>query len=142
MPNISFYVLAPGSEQKKLLFVCKLAEKVYRSGKFCYIRTDGDEQSAALDDLLWTFSHGSFIPHQIDKGPVPARVNTILIGSGSTPENWRSVQINLSKDYPDDYMNSERILEVLDDEESKAAGRERYRQYQQSGLPVATHHIS
>ncbi|TAL42827.1 MAG: DNA polymerase III subunit chi, partial [Methylovulum sp.] len=36
----------------------------------------------------------------------------------------------------------ERILEILDNSEAgKAAGRQRYRQYQQAGLDMATHAI-
>lgn len=143
MPEIGFYVLATRSEQDRLLFACKLIEKAYRSGRFCYILTENTQQSAMLDDLLWTFRAGSFIPHQLYDGTPPAQACAVLIGQLNAPENWSAIVINLSTRFPDNFMNSERILEILDDSEvSKVPGRVRYQQYRQAGLSVETHKIS
>ena len=71
MPEISFYVLPTESTQERQLFACKLVEKAYRSGVFSYVLTDSLEQSQQLDDLLWTFRAGSFIPHQIYTDQLP-----------------------------------------------------------------------
>jgi DNA polymerase III subunit chi len=140
VPEISFYVLPTESTQERYLFACKLIEKAYRSGSFAYVLTDSLEQSQLIDNLLWTFRAGSFIPHQIYTGELPAIENTILIGSNNPPENWLKTVINLSSQSPQDFQQAERILEILDNsEETKAWGRQRYRQYQQSGIEIATH---
>ncbi|GAB4270363.1 MAG: DNA polymerase III subunit chi [Methylomicrobium sp.] len=142
MPDIGFYVLASRSERERLLFVCKLAEKAYRSGSYSYILTESPRQSAALDDLLWTFRPGSFVPHQIYDGDAPENDKILLIGNRDAPARWRHVLINLSPKGPDDYAGFDRILEILDDsEETKTPGRIRYQQYRQSGFSVATHKI-
>ena len=140
MAEVSFYILPTESLQDRYLFACKLIEKAYRSGHFCYVLTDSIEQSRQLDDLLWTFRPGSFIPHQIYTGEPPDIEKVILIGSLNAPENWQKTLFNLSSHYPDLGSQTERILEILDNSETtKEAGRARYRQYQQSGMKVTTH---
>ncbi len=140
MPDIGFYILASRSESERRLFACKLTEKAYRSGRLCYLLTEDPRQSAMLDDLLWTFRPGSFVPHQLYNGMVPDKANAVLIGHLNAPDDWCDVVINLSTRFPDNGMNSERILEILDDsEETKGPGRKRYHQYRQAGLSVVTH---
>lgn len=142
MPEVTFYLLQSQSINDRYLFACKLIEKAYRSGHFCYVLTDSDEQSQIMDDLLWTFRAGSFIPHQQYTGEIPAVEKVILIGSLNAPQNWQKTLINLSSKYPQNFKLAERILEILDDsEETKEAGRNRYRRYQQAGAALATHKI-
>ena len=140
MAEVSFYILPTESLQDRYLFACKLIEKAYRSGCFCYVMTDSAEQSRQLDDLLWTFRAGSFIPHQIYTGEPPEIDKVILIGSLDAPESWQNTLFNLSSRYPDPEPQTQRILEILDNSETtKEAGRNRYRQYQQSGMKITTH---
>jgi len=138
--EVSFYILPTESLQDRYRFACKLIEKAYRSGSFCYVLTDSDEQSRIIDDLLWTFRAGSFIPHQIYTGEPPELEKVILIGSLNAPEHWQKVLFNLSARYPDIGAQTERVLEILDNSETtKEAGRNRYRRYQQSGIAISTH---
>jgi DNA polymerase-3 subunit chi len=140
MAEVSFYILPSESLQERYLFACKLIEKAYRSGQFCYVHTESVEQSRIIDDQLWTFRAGSFIPHQIYTGDLPDIEKVILIGSLEAPENWKKTVINLSSHCPEELDKIERILEILDNSEAtKELGRNRYRQYQQSGININTH---
>ncbi|MDO9424811.1 MAG: DNA polymerase III subunit chi [Methylobacter sp.] len=140
MAEVSFYILPTESLDDRYLFACKLIEKAYRSGCFCYALTDSAEQSRIIDDLLWTFRAGSFIPHQIYTGEQPDTEQVILIGSLDAPEHWQKILFNLSSRYPDFGAQTERIIEILDNSETtKEAGRNRYRRYQQSGIKITTH---
>ena len=142
MAEVSFYILPSESTQERYEFACKLIEKAYRNGCFCYVLTDNAEQSQEIDDLLWTFRAGSFIPHQIYKGELPALEKVILIGSLDVPDLWQKTVINLSSYCPKQVDNIERILEILDNSEAtKELGRNRYRHYQQSGITITTHKI-
>lgn len=142
MPEVSFYVLATQALAERYQFGCKLIEKAYRSGLFPYVLTDNPEQSRQIDDLLWTFRAGSFVPHQIFTGNSPAEQNAILIGSDQPPAGWQKTVINLSSRCPQTFQQAERILEILDDsDDCKAAGRSRYRQYQQAGIEITTHKL-
>ncbi|MEQ1528603.1 MAG: DNA polymerase III subunit chi, partial [Methylococcales bacterium] len=115
MPDVSFYILKSESQQQRNLFACKLIEKSYRSACFCYVLTDSTAQSQQLDDLLWTFRAGSFIPHQLYTGQLPVTEKAILIGSEPAPERWQQTVINLSAQCPQNFQQIERILEILDD---------------------------
>ena len=95
-----------------------------------------------MDKLLWTYRAGSFIPHQIYQNSLPSFDRTILIGKDAIPEQWQSVIVNLSTAYPPLKAHGQKILEILDSsEESRQAGRERYRHYQNCGLKITTHKL-
>ncbi len=135
MAEISFYILPTQSQHERLLFACKLIEKAYRSGCFCYVLTDTAGQSQQIDNLLWTFRAGSFIPHQLYTGDIPA-TEQVLIGSLPAPAQWQKTVINLSSQC----ANAQRVLEILDNSEAtKAVGRERYRHYKEAGHNLNTH---
>jgi DNA polymerase-3 subunit chi len=135
MAEVSFYILPTQSQHERLLFACKLIEKAYRSGCFCYVLTDTAGQSQQIDNLLWTFRAGSFIPHQLYTGDIPA-TEQVLIGSLPAPAQWQKTVINLSSQC----ANAERVLEILDNSEAtKAVGRERYRHYKEAGHTLTTH---
>lgn len=142
MAEVSFYILPSESTQERYEFACKLIEKAYRSGFFCYVLTDNAEQSQKIDDLLWTFRAGSFIPHQIYTDELPAIEKVILIGSLDVPESWQKTMINLSSYCPNQFNKIELILEILDNSQAtKELGRNRYRLYKQSGVNITTHKI-
>ncbi len=143
MPEVTFYVLPSESQQERQAFACKLIEKAYRSGHFCYVLTDSEQQSRQLDEKLWTFRPGSFVPHQIFHNQLPAVEQTVLIGSEPIPDQWRKIIVNLSAKRPEHLNQCGRILEILDNsEETKQDGRNRYRQYQESGFEVTTHNMN
>lgn len=143
MPEISFYILSTTGAGARYAFACKLIEKAYRSGYFAYVVTDSDSQSQWLDQLLWTFRPTSFVPHEIYQGSLPEFANTVLIGSLPVPEAWQKLIINLATPAVIDLSKTERVLEILDNDESiKQAGRQRYRYYQQLGLKLQTHQIT
>jgi len=139
-PEVVFYVLASTSQRERQEFACKLIEKIYRSGQFCYVLADSIEQAADIDKQLWTFRAGSFVPHQLYRGRLPDYKNTVLIGGNDIPPDWQKVIVNLSRHYPPTIEPTERILEILDNsEECKQAGRQRYRHYNEAGLEITTH---
>ncbi|MFZ2725915.1 MAG: DNA polymerase III subunit chi [Methylococcaceae bacterium] len=138
MAEVSFYILPTASQHERYLFACKLVEKAYRSsGQPCYVLTDSDAQSGRLDDLLWTFRAGSFIPHQrYQQGEPVTPLQKVLIGSSPAPQGWQHTLINVSAQFP----QARHIIEILDNSESsKAAGRTRFRQYQQAGDSITTY---
>lgn len=142
MPDVTFYVLPSVAESQRLLFACRLIEKAYRAGSFCYVLAETDAQAQRLDDLLWTFRQGSFIPHQRYTGELPGIDKVVLLGAVEPPASWQKIIVNLSAKGPSDCERAERILEILDDSpEVKAQGRMRYRRYQQAGFTVETHEM-
>jgi DNA polymerase-3 subunit chi len=142
MPEVTFYVLNSESLYDRYFFACRLIEKAYNSGFVCYVLLDTIEQCQRLDDMLWTFRAGSFIPHQIFTGTPPEITSQVLIGTLNPPPDWQNVVFNLSSQLPQAWQQTARVLEILDNSETtKVAGRERYRTYQQAGIEIVTHKI-
>lgn len=142
MPEVSFYILSSVSLQDRYSFACKLIEKAYQNKQFCYVYTDTQQQSEQLDNQLWTFRPNSFIPHQIFEGEVPDYEQTVLIGTETAPSHWQKLILNLSSHYPENILHSERVLEILDNNEQvKHLGRQRYQQYNQAGFDITTHNL-
>jgi DNA polymerase-3 subunit chi len=141
---IDFYILGGHSNEARLTAACRIAEKATLSNQHVFICPASEGEARQLDDLLWTFSQGSFVPHRIvtgAEGEVP--VEPVLIGPGAGPvgEHW-DLLINLSADVPEYFSRYARVAEVVDAEEGRRArGRERYRYYRDRGYTLNTHQV-
>ncbi len=143
MPEAIFYVLASESETERQHFACRLIEKIYRGGQFCYVLTDSSQQSQQMDDLLWTFRAGSFVPHSVYQKDAPDKIDEVLINGEPIPKNWRDIVVNLSTHIPQHVEQCQKIVEILtSSEESRKMGRQRYRHYQQAGFKMTTHNMA
>ena len=142
MLEVSFYILSPTYESGRDVVACKLAEKAYRQGIYSIIHTASESHSRTLDDLLWTFRNTSFVPHQILTDSKPPENPQILICSLFLPTLENLTVINLAPDIPKELGNCQRILEIIaPDDQAKQSGRQRYRQYQQTGVNLVTHNL-
>lgn len=142
MTRVDFYVL-PGTEPRdRHLTACRLAEKAYRLGHRCYIQTASAQDDTVLDELLWTFRQGAFLPHAVWRGE-PDAGTPILLGNPSPPLFLREVLIHLANPIPDAYDRFARVVEIVDaDEETREAARRRFRFYRERGLSPMTHQLA
>lgn len=141
MPRIDFYLLPDHSPHGRSLLACRLAEKAYSLGHRVYIHAVSAEQARALDDLLWTFRQGSFVPHALypvlDAEPPP-----VLIGWEEHPDLAAEVLINLAHQVPAFFERFERVAELTDqDEQTLNQSRERFRFYRERGYPPQLHRL-
>ena len=140
MTRVDFYVLQGHDPHARRVMACKLIEKAYRQGHRLYLKTDTPEGTRQLDDLLWTFRQGSFVPHELAEtsdGEAP-----VLIGHGPPPEAMRDVLVNLGSQVPGGFEAFERVAELVNqEEETRLAGRERYKVYQKAGCTLQTHQL-
>ena len=124
----------------RLQFACRLTEKAYGldNSVYAYAATDADAQQ--LDDLLWTFRQGSFIPHEragAEDSEVPVR-----IGTPADNEHEGDLLINLAHEVPGFAARFARVAEIVGgDEASVQAGRARFKQYRDQGIEPVTHKI-
>ena len=138
--HIDFYVLKR-SGSDSLRFACRLTEKAYNAGHRIYIDTVDTEQAQYLDELLWTFSDTSFVPHRriaaAGQGPEP-----VAIGHGCPPDDSADVLLTLQPDAPEYFTRFGRVLEfVHGDPQQQSSARQRYRFYQGRGVRIETHQI-
>lgn len=95
-----------------------------------------------LDDLLWTFRDGSFVPHDVvdaTPGETPA---PITIGCGLAPTRECDLLISLSDDIPEFADAFPRIAEIVtSDEDSRMLSRKRFVEYRDRGHTLDTHKL-
>ncbi|MCS5566203.1 MAG: DNA polymerase III subunit chi [Methylococcales bacterium] len=142
MPAIDFYLLDSADRRIRLTIACRLAEKALHKGYRPLMLSESPAQQSTLDDLLWTFRTGSFVPHTTDTESHPAAAE-VRLGLNMTSVADIDLVINLQPSVPNFPQNIERIIEIVDQtEETRLPGRKRYRIYQQNGMPIKTHKIS
>ncbi len=61
--SIICFMETPAAEQRRLL--CKLVEHFYEENRKTQVSTGSTPDAQQIDQLLWTFSDTSFIPHRI-----------------------------------------------------------------------------
>ncbi|WP_077216943.1 DNA polymerase III subunit chi [Piscirickettsia litoralis] len=136
--RVDFYILNTTDKQAELHFACRLAEKALSQDTTVYIHTHSEQDAEQLDDLLWSFSETSFIPHAIVGHPLVDDDVKVLIGFGEQ----RSPAGLLIKLAPLEHENNQypRIAEIVSqDKNSLQASRKAYRHYQQAGFSVHHH---
>jgi DNA polymerase-3 subunit chi len=140
MTRIDFYLLATADAPSRQATACKLVEKAYRQGHRVYLHSGSEAETARLDDLLWTFRQGSFVPHELHPGAEPEA--PVVIGHGEPPEGMADVLVNLAPEVPEGFERFARVAEFIDEDEAvKAAGRVRFRRYREAGFPPETHKL-
>jgi len=140
MTRIDFYVLPGDDPHARRMTACRLIEKAYRQGHRLYLKTESEAEARVLDDLLWTFRQGSFVPHELAESANPEA--PVIIGDWVPPADMRDVLVNLGSDMVAGFENFDRVAELVDQQESiRRAGRQRYKLYQSQGYEIQTHQI-
>lgn len=141
-PRVDFYVSEEAGEPARLRLACRVAEKAYLAGQkvVCY----GDTALLPrLDELLWTFGDGSFVPHDTvarDGAPCEAPV---ALTTGPLPASHADVLINLTDAVPPFFERFARVAEFLDARpEVRSAGRDRFKAYRARAIDPRTHNVS
>lgn len=140
MTRVDFYVLGSSSDNARLSFTCRLTEKVFNLGQRVFIHSASASSNAQLDDMLWTFKAGAFVPHAATER---ANGEPVVLGHDAEPDDgeW-DVLINLSADVPDFFSRYHRVAEVVDKQAGRRdAGRERFRFYRERGYEIHTHNV-
>ena len=141
MSEITFYVYDTTDAKIRLKHLCVLVEEAYKQQQTVMIYVDTEEQQSYLDDLLWTWSQNSFMPH----APVTtARADDIprypvVIGSTLPEDDYYTTLFNLSATVPEDYQRFQKVVEVVDGEEKNRVHlRGHYRIYRDQQQAIQT----
>jgi len=141
--KVDFYLLGAADPRARLTTACRIAEKACDQGLRVAVRTASPSETAELDDLMWTFSDRSFVPHAVwPAEPVVADETPVLLASGALPASHRDVLINLAAEAPADAAAFGRICEIVGaDADAKQRARLRWRGYREAGLTPASHDV-
>lgn len=140
-PRVDFYVLSAGDKGARLRFACRLTEKAYTLKHSAYAHVDSAAHARELDELLWTFRAGSFVPHEI-ASPDATDPAPVIIGHTADTRARADVLINLADTIPSFFDRFERIAEIVDaSDDGRRTGRERFAFYRDNGYAPNTHKI-
>lgn len=141
MTKVDFYILKDNSTLNRETLACRLTEKAYQQQHHIYVHTDSQQDAQRLDDLMWTFNQGSFLPHEIIVADTSS-ATPIKIGFGETTLDEYDVLINLGNEIPKHFSRFTRVAELVDaDEQARNQARERFRFYRDRGYPLDSHDI-
>lgn len=139
MARVDFYVLDRVDELARYTLACKLAEKAYRLENTVHIQVQNQADAERLDQLLWTFRDGSFVPHDFAARGIDTAVT---IGHQPDTVEPRDLLINLCDEIPSFAAAFPRIAELVTaDEDCRIKGRKRYAAYREHGDEIKTHNI-
>ena len=142
MSKVDFYVIGGAGPETRHRFACRLAEKAYRLNNTVHIHTTDRQAVQQLDDLLWTFRDGSFVPHEVLDAPVAESSAPITIGCDAAPSRDCDLLINLSEEVPAIAESFPRVAEIVtSDEEARARSRKRFVDYRERGHTLDTHKL-
>ncbi len=139
--RVDFYVIEGSAADARLRVACRLAEKAYLASQRALIWHTDRTELEALDELLWTFTDGSFVPHEwLTSNGLPGAEAPVLLSAGSAPTQRLDFVVNLAADPPPFLHLSRRIAEIIDgDEGRRRAGRVRFKAYRELGIEPVTH---
>lgn len=142
MTEVFFYILEDQTANAAAHFACRLTEKAHGEGHRVFVHVADSEAVSALDDLLWQFRQGSFVPHTAaDALEADDRLTPVVIGTGEPPAGFDDVLINVGGDVSGFFSRFARHNEVVGPERV-AAAREQYRFYKDRGYELTTHKIA
>jgi len=138
--QVDFYLLGEASPGAAKL-ACRLALMALERKQKIFIITSSDAKGKQLDELMWQYPEGRFLPHATiedrDSAKAPVKIGTL---SGLNPAD---VVINLCPEAVPQPERFSRVLEIVpyaDDE--KTASRVKFRNYRNLGLKPQTHEIN
>ncbi len=140
--RVDFYLLQGTNLQGIQQFCCRITEKAWKPGTSVFIRTENEQQARQLDNLMWTYSDGSFLPHAMENNTQEPEA-PIIIGSKTEPASTVDLMINLASDIPEHCNHYSRIVEIINQDETiRKQGRLRYSQYDKNKHPLNHHNIN
>jgi DNA polymerase-3 subunit chi len=141
MPKVNFYLLKQNTDAARAALACKLAEQQMRLGQRVYLQAASDDDARELDQLLWSFTPESFVPHALAVDAAASAAN-VVVGAGAIPPATTCV-LNLAAGpvaVTDDHLGA--IAEfILNDDEAKAKSRTRWNHYKQLGYELQLHQL-
>ena len=141
-PRVDFYVSDEAGEGARLRLACRIAEKAYLANQKVIVYCDDPALLPKVDDLLWTFGDGTFVPHDTVAVAGATCEAPVALTTGPLPAGEADVLINLGAAVPVFFEKFGRVAEFLDARpEVRAAGRERFKSYRAKSIDPQTHNV-
>ncbi|MDR3496425.1 MAG: DNA polymerase III subunit chi [Ancalomicrobiaceae bacterium] len=135
MTDVLFYHLEAHPLERVLPV---LIERCVERGWRTVIQVGSEERRDALDQLLWSFSDASFVPHGTSRDGPAADQPVFLTVDGDNP-NGASVRFLVDRAEPGDLTSYERAVLIFDgnDADALADARRYWKEFKAAGLTLS-----
>ncbi len=141
MAKVNFYLLKQNSYQARQALACRLSDQQARAGQQVFIVVSSPEAARELDQLLWSFTPDSFVPHALAMDAEAAKAQ-VVIGHNMVVPGSTTCVLNLGETPIADHSGLNAIAEfILNDEQAKAESRVRWNHYKQLGFELQLHQL-
>jgi DNA polymerase-3 subunit chi len=139
MTQIYFY----SGSNEKLKTACRLCVKALQQEMKVMIYISDATLIEQLDQLLWTFSATSFVPHcRMQAEAQLVSVTPIILSDRIQSDIHFDVLLNLNDQHPASFDQFKRVIEIAGvSREDKLAARERYRFYKDAGYEIQHYNL-
>ena len=132
---------------ERLAQACQTVHKQYLAGHTLVVYCSDPVRLKAFDTKLWSVHPTAFVPHVAADDPLAPQTPVWLVSEnlaqalGQAPAGaWL---LNLDDQCPPELSRTERVLEIVsDDEQDKAAARMRWAQYKAGGHDLKAHRLT
>ncbi|MEZ4485389.1 MAG: DNA polymerase III subunit chi [Syntrophotaleaceae bacterium] len=136
MTQVEFVKLKRPEKAKHL---CELAEQFFQEGKKVFITVSDQNQAVTLDQFMWTWNKGSFIPHAYANGAVDCLEEPIIIDITENSSHGANVLIMGRPCNLEFVRHFQHVIDFAEiyDQQLAAESRKRYASYREAGFDVA-----
>lgn len=126
----------------KLRLVSRYAVKSMKQENRLFIFAPDEQMAGAVRQALWSFEQTSFIPHCSGSNALAAET-PVIVDHATEPLIHDDLLLNLSPSHPPFFSRFKRLIEIVgNEEEDKAAARERFRFYRDRGYEIRRHDMT
>jgi DNA polymerase-3 subunit chi len=137
--QVDFYVLMESAPSAGHL-ACRLCLKAWEEGHRVAVLAPSERDARLLDELMWDFPAGRFLPHDLGTERATAPIS-IVSTPDSIPQD-RDLVVNLSAEALPEPGRFRRVLEIVPADQSlRDSSRNKFRHYRSLGLEPNHHQM-
>lgn len=136
MPETTVFFVETKSVDQPLA-VCRWVERFFDQGKRVQILAGSSPAAQNLDQLLWTFAQGSFIPHRIASSSMErVTVEPVVITLGEIPVDGAAVLVCDGQANFEFLLRYESVVHfvLLDDADKRQSSRSLWQRLRDQGI--------
>jgi len=135
--TIIYFVESRSEEQRNLL--CQWVERFYEAGKRVHVIADSSTAAQHLDQLLWSFSQESFVPHRVVAAKTESTpIDPVVITAGEAALSDFDAVVSdgpVSLEFMKRFKEAVHFI-LLDDQERRQESRMLWQAARDQGLQV------
>jgi len=133
--RIAEFIHLPSPEDK-LRAVCQRVKRCYERGQTVAVHVADRDEAERLDDLMWTFEDGAFIPHVVCSEAEQPAIEPVVIYWGDEPLGEAQVLVEAAGGEPTGrFEQFDHVVDFAEtyDEALRELSRCRYKACQEAG---------